>query len=55
MLLEPPGDRGRRARRRSTDDDRAMNSDELRDYLLSFTGAEETFLFNPETSVFKVG
>lgn len=32
-----------------------MTSDELRDYLLSFNGAEETFPFNPETSVFKVG
>jgi predicted DNA-binding protein (MmcQ/YjbR family) len=33
----------------------AMNSGELRHYCLSFTGAEETFPFNPETSVFKVG
>jgi predicted DNA-binding protein (MmcQ/YjbR family) len=32
-----------------------MNSGELRNYCLSFTGAEETFPFNPETSVFKVG
>jgi predicted DNA-binding protein (MmcQ/YjbR family) len=32
-----------------------MTPDELRDYLLSFTGAEETFPFNPETSVFRVG
>jgi predicted DNA-binding protein (MmcQ/YjbR family) len=32
-----------------------MNSVQLRDHLLSFTGAEETFPFNPETSVFKVG
>jgi len=32
-----------------------MTPGELRDYLLSFTGAEETFPFNPETSVFKVG
>jgi len=32
-----------------------MNSRQLRDYLLSFIGAEETFPFNPETSVFKVG
>jgi predicted DNA-binding protein (MmcQ/YjbR family) len=32
-----------------------MTPDELRDHLLSFTGAEETFPFNPETSVFKVG
>jgi predicted DNA-binding protein (MmcQ/YjbR family) len=28
---------------------------ELRDHCLSFTGAEETFPFGPETSVFKVG
>jgi predicted DNA-binding protein (MmcQ/YjbR family) len=27
---------------------------ELRDHCLSFTGAEETFPFGPETSVFKV-
>ena len=32
-----------------------MNSDELRGHLLSFTGAEETFPFGPNTSVFKVG
>lgn len=32
-----------------------MNSGQLRDYVLSFAGAEETFPFNPETSVFKVG
>src|SRR5437762_6942138 len=32
-----------------------MNSAELRDHCLSFTGAEETFPFGPETSVFKVG
>lgn len=32
-----------------------MDAGELRDYLLSFAGAEETFPFNPETSVFKVG
>lgn len=31
-----------------------MNRAELRDYCLSFTGAEETFPFGPETSVFKV-
>ena len=31
-----------------------MNSAELRDHCLSFTGAEETFPFGPETSVFKV-
>jgi predicted DNA-binding protein (MmcQ/YjbR family) len=31
-----------------------MNSAELRDYCLSFTGAEETFPFGPNTSVFKV-
>ncbi len=33
---------------------REMNPAELRDYCLSFTGAEETFPFGPETSVFKV-
>lgn len=31
-----------------------MTSAELRDHLLSFPGAEETFPFGPETSVFKV-
>jgi predicted DNA-binding protein (MmcQ/YjbR family) len=31
-----------------------MNSAELRDHLLSFPGAEETFPFGPNTSVFKV-
>src|SRR3954464_11729682 len=31
-----------------------MNPAELRDRCLSFTGAEETFPFGPETSVFKV-
>ncbi len=31
-----------------------MNPAELRDYCLSFRGAEETFPFGPETSVFKV-
>ena len=31
-----------------------MDPAELRDYCLSFTGAEETFPFGPETSVFKV-
>ena len=31
-----------------------MSPSELRDYCLSFTGAEETFPFGPETSVFKV-
>ena len=31
-----------------------MNPAELRDYCLSFTGAQETFPFGPETSVFKV-
>jgi predicted DNA-binding protein (MmcQ/YjbR family) len=31
-----------------------MTSAELRAVLLSFTGAEETFPFGPETSVFKV-
>jgi predicted DNA-binding protein (MmcQ/YjbR family) len=32
-----------------------MNPAELRDLCLSFAGAEETFPFGPETSVFKVG
>jgi len=32
-----------------------MNPEELRDHLLSFTGAEETFPFGPNTSVFQVG
>jgi predicted DNA-binding protein (MmcQ/YjbR family) len=31
-----------------------MNPAELRDHCLSFAGAEETFPFGPETSVFKV-
>lgn len=31
-----------------------MTPAELRDYCLSLTGAEETFPFGPETSVFKV-
>ncbi len=31
-----------------------MNPPELRDHCLSFSGAEETFPFGPETSVFKV-
>jgi predicted DNA-binding protein (MmcQ/YjbR family) len=31
-----------------------MNSAELREHCLSFTGAEETFPFGPATSVFKV-
>jgi predicted DNA-binding protein (MmcQ/YjbR family) len=31
-----------------------MNPAALRAYCLSFTGAEETFPFGPETSVFKV-
>jgi predicted DNA-binding protein (MmcQ/YjbR family) len=31
-----------------------MNAAELRDHCLSFTGAEETFPFGPQTSVFKV-
>ena len=31
-----------------------MTAEELRDHCLSFNGAEETFPFNPETSVFKV-
>jgi predicted DNA-binding protein (MmcQ/YjbR family) len=33
---------------------RQMNPAELRDHCLSFTGAEETFPFGPNTSVFKV-
>jgi predicted DNA-binding protein (MmcQ/YjbR family) len=33
---------------------REMSPAELRDYCLSFRGAEETFPFGPETSVFKV-
>jgi predicted DNA-binding protein (MmcQ/YjbR family) len=32
-----------------------MSPADLRDRCLSFTGAEETFPFGPETSVFKVG
>jgi predicted DNA-binding protein (MmcQ/YjbR family) len=32
-----------------------MDSKGLREQCLSFTGAEETFPFGPETSVFKVG
>ena len=32
-----------------------MTPDSLRDLLLSFVGAEETFPFGPDTSVFKVG
>jgi len=32
-----------------------MTAEELRDLCLEFAGAEETFPFNPETSVFKVG
>ena len=31
-----------------------MNAAELRDHCLSFVGAQETFPFGPETSVFKV-
>jgi predicted DNA-binding protein (MmcQ/YjbR family) len=31
-----------------------MNPDQLRERCLSFTGAEETFPFRPEVSVFKV-
>ena len=31
-----------------------MNAAELRDHCLSFTGAEETFPFGPNTSVFKI-
>lgn len=37
------------------DDDGAMTPAELRNSCLSFAGAEETFPFNPETSVFKAG
>ena len=33
---------------------RAMDPAELRDHCLSFIGAQETFPFGPETSVFKV-
>jgi predicted DNA-binding protein (MmcQ/YjbR family) len=33
---------------------REMNPAELRDYCLSFAGAEETFPFGSETSVFKL-
>jgi predicted DNA-binding protein (MmcQ/YjbR family) len=32
-----------------------MHAAELRDHLLSFAGAAETFPFGPNTSVFKVG
>jgi predicted DNA-binding protein (MmcQ/YjbR family) len=32
-----------------------MNPAELRDHCLSYQGAEETFPFGPNTSVFKVG
>jgi len=32
-----------------------MDSEGLREVCLSFAGAEETFPFGPETSVFKVG
>jgi predicted DNA-binding protein (MmcQ/YjbR family) len=32
-----------------------VSPEELRDHCLSLVGAEETFPFNPETSVFKVG
>jgi predicted DNA-binding protein (MmcQ/YjbR family) len=31
-----------------------VNAEQLRDLCLSFAGSEETFPFNPETSVFKV-
>ena|ERR1700730_9298930 len=33
---------------------RAMSPEELRNHCLSFPGAEETFPFGPQTSVFKV-
>lgn len=32
-----------------------MTRDELREHCLSFEGAEETFPFGPDTSVFKAG
>lgn len=32
-----------------------MTPEELREHCLAFPGAEETFPFGPETSVFKVG
>jgi predicted DNA-binding protein (MmcQ/YjbR family) len=32
-----------------------MRPDQLRDHCLAFTGAEETFPFGPDNSVFKVG
>jgi len=32
-----------------------VTSEELREWCAGFPGAEETFPFNPETSVFKVG
>jgi predicted DNA-binding protein (MmcQ/YjbR family) len=32
-----------------------MDTKELREHCLSFTGAQETFPFGPRTSVFKVG
>ena len=32
-----------------------MDAEQLREHCLSFTGAEETFPFGPETAVFKVG
>jgi predicted DNA-binding protein (MmcQ/YjbR family) len=32
-----------------------VSASDLRKYCLSFPGAQETFPFNPETSVFKVG
>jgi predicted DNA-binding protein (MmcQ/YjbR family) len=32
-----------------------MNLDQLRDHCLAFEGAEETFPFGPDVSVFKVG
>jgi predicted DNA-binding protein (MmcQ/YjbR family) len=34
---------------------RAMSPEELRAHCLSFPGAEETFPFGPENSVFKIG
>src|SRR6202012_332290 len=42
-------------RARAPPGSRAMNPDQLRDHCLSYRGAEETFPFGAETSVFKVG
>ncbi|MGH2850060.1 MAG: MmcQ/YjbR family DNA-binding protein [Solirubrobacteraceae bacterium] len=40
---------------RAVGHDDGVNASELRGYCLSLAGAEETFPFGPETSVFKVG